>query len=293
MSIKPHSGVVLLAMYSCLNMWHLCSPMIRYVVVVRGDEDVNHARRQLDQWLSLVRSGMSRSGCSVEARIVVTHTETLTDVERRQLTRDLFAHACSAFGGAFRFGQQCYITDYTRADGGGVDALRTELRRLRDVAVPQRPMPSSYQALGHELLEMARGCRQWPVKPAAEVESGDNALALACLQDLGYLLRVGNSVVLDPVTWLSRLMSSFVHPFYGVTRVDSGGAMAATHHDHMSAVLVNVDEAHRVVNMIDAVVDADQKHSVLELLAAVDVCFRPGPEPLYVEPPLFSTATRV
>jgi hypothetical protein len=254
----------------------------RYVVVVRGDEDVNRACRQLDQWLSLVRSGMSRSGSSVEARIVITHAETLTDVERRQLTRDLFAHASSAFSGAFSFGKQCYLTDYTRADGGDVDALRTELRLLRATAVPQRPMPSSYQKLGHELLEMARGCRQWPVKPATEVATGDNALALACLQDLGYLLRVGDDVVLDPVTWLSRLMSSFVHPFYGVTRVNSGGATAARYHDHMCAVLVSADEAHRVVNMIETVVDADQKHLVLELLAAVDVCFRPGPEPLYV-----------
>jgi hypothetical protein len=199
-------------LYPAHRLFLACETAV-YVLVISGESaTLATCRRQLDRWLSLIRSGM-HPGCGrIEARVVVTHLDEMVIDERAELLRVVHAHVVTVFGDQFCVGDRCYATDYTAAGGGDVDIIRAELRRLRHIGVPRRPLPAQYQAVCDQVLTLARVTPRWPVVREDAIDTHGDASILPCLEDLGFVQRAGPDLILEPVTWLSRVMSAFIHP---------------------------------------------------------------------------------
>jgi len=272
-------------LYPAHRLFLACETAV-YVLVVNA---MSNPRVQLDHWLSLIRAGMVVGGDKIAARIVVTHTDTLDMVERSALLRDLHDHALSVFGVAFDFGDRVHATDYSTATGGDVDALRDDLMLLRTATrIQPRPMPAAYQAVCDDVLTLARERKRWPVVPVDTVDIRGEAEVLPALEDLGFLRCVGNRLVLEPVTWLSRLMAAFLHPYHGVGKKE---VVSPDRDHHLCDVVVTGKDAFRIVNLRGKVVDREHEAELLPLLAEFDLCFRLGDG--YVFPMVLPSVTSV
>lgn len=199
-------------LYPAHRLFLACETAV-YVMVVNGySASSADCCRQLDRWLSLIRSGLIQTGSSIEARVVVTHLDNLTEDERTELCRSVHEYVALTFGEHFKFGEKCFATDYTADGGGDVDALRAELRDLRLAEIPRRPLPAQYQAACDQVHTLASEVPRWPIVPLTSIETHNDPAILPCLEDLGFIQCAGEDVILEPVSWLSRLMAAFLHP---------------------------------------------------------------------------------
>jgi hypothetical protein len=165
---------------------------------------------QVQRWLSLIRSALVPGSLKVAARIVVSHTDALMASERTALLQEVHDRVCATFDEHFDFGERCFATLYSAAGAGDVDVLRDELMLLRSTTVA---LPASYLEVCDDVLKMARDRRRWPVVPLSSINTRGELGVLPALEDLGFLRRADDVVILEPVTWLSHLMAGFLHPY--------------------------------------------------------------------------------
>eukprot|EP00035_Acanthoeca_spectabilis_P014917 m.293994 g.293994 ORF g.293994 m.293994 type:complete len:729 (+) comp16248_c3_seq1:2490-4676(+) len=257
-----------------------------YVLVVNGGCGYDACTSKLTRWLSSLRSGFQYlgDGIKVPVRIVLSHTDTLTGLERASLMREVLEVAGQRFSSDFDFGPTCFVTLYGDVGGGdpstGVDALRMELLRLRSVGVYRHPLPTSYQQACDDVVAMARAdtMSRWPIIDVDSLPCYGEPLdaVLGCLEDLGFVRRVGEQLILEPVTWLSRLMAAFLHPFHGVVTVIAKSNNIKTMREHVAAATITSVAASRIVNQRGRIVQLENEGEVLEMLSHFDVCFELG-----------------
>eukprot|EP00035_Acanthoeca_spectabilis_P029759 m.475377 g.475377 ORF g.475377 m.475377 type:complete len:1000 (+) comp38190_c0_seq1:794-3793(+) len=252
-----------------------------YLLLVRANSGFEACEVEVLRWLSSLRSGL-RGASRVDVRIVLSHTDNLSVIERQALLREVFETAERRFGNSFSFGQTCFATLYGEQGGGepatGVDALRTELLRLKSEGVQQYTMPTAYQQVCDDVVALARSAKlaRWPLVNTTDLDCRDQLPGdvLGCLQDLGFLRMVGtDTLILEPVTWLSRIMAAFLHPYHGVARTIAGCALATTLEEHLQRATLTSRQACRIVNQRGRVIDFDNEDQVLGPLAHFDVCF--------------------
>jgi hypothetical protein len=194
-------------LYPAHRLFLACDTAV-YALVVNGRcGTVAGCLAQLQRWLSLIRSALVPGSLKVAARIVVSHTDALTASERTALLQEVHDRVLATFGEHFDFGERCYATLYSAAAGSSdVDALRDELLRLRRCTAVA--LPTSYLEVCDDVLKMARERRRWPVVPLSLIDTRGERGVLAALEDLGFLRRADDLVILEPVTWLSHMMAA-------------------------------------------------------------------------------------
>eukprot|EP00035_Acanthoeca_spectabilis_P023759 m.450816 g.450816 ORF g.450816 m.450816 type:complete len:1817 (-) comp20053_c0_seq1:49-5499(-) len=256
-----------------------------YVLVVNGGNGIDVSMPRLSRWLSSLRSGFRHSldeGIKVPVRIVLSHTDALTKLERTALMREVLHLAGQRFADDFDFGPTCFAVLYGEEGGGdpstGVDALRSELVGLRTHGVERHPLPTPYQRCCDDVVERARSdeMSRWPIVDVAILPKYDHPLEdiLGCLGDLGFIQKVNNHrVILEPVTWLSRLMVAFLHPFHGVGNAIANSTNVKTLREHLAAVTITSVAASRIVNQRGRIIEEENEGEVLAMLSHVDVCF--------------------
>ena len=204
----------------------------------------------------------------------MSHTDTLTAGERAALLRDVHDRANTTFGEHFDFGERCYATLYSAEGAGDVDTLRDELLGLRSSTVK---LPVSYLEVCDSVLSMARERAKWPVVPLSSIDTHGEAGVLDALEDLGFLRRANDLVVLEPVTWLSRLMVALLHPHHGVGRAAVAAANADSLAEHLESLVLTAEVAYESINKRGKVVDHADRESPLPLLSQFDMCFELTP----------------
>eukprot|EP00035_Acanthoeca_spectabilis_P028826 m.472255 g.472255 ORF g.472255 m.472255 type:complete len:727 (-) comp32385_c0_seq1:348-2528(-) len=164
-----------------------------------------------------------------------------------------------------------------RAEAIRRQGFRKELVRLQCVGVERHPLPAPYQRVCDDVVSMVRTneLSRWPIVATDTLPTYDQPVedVVGCLGDLGFVRRVGSRLILEPVTWLSRLMAAFLHPFHGVGCAISKSGVALTLSEHVNAVTLTSVAASRIVNQRGRIVHAENEGEVLEMLSNFDVCF--------------------
>lgn len=295
-------------LYPCHRLYSVINTAV-YILVVKCR--CHHSRtpaeecvQQLMRWVSLLRAGLSRGDQHViPIRIVVTHTDHLTPADRSGVLTEVLDVAKRTFNRNFDFGHTCYCTVYSHPNGGdditGVDALRAELRELKTRDMGGIELPDTYLSVRDHIMKKSAELHLWPVVPSSSIEGLEDRLIFGVMKDLGYILPCGDEqVILEPVTWFSRVLASVLHPFNGLG--DRGGHVAAapdvlgshipdTVAVHLTSVTACVDEIHRAMRMQGRreLFPATKREEVPKLLTLFDVCFPVNQEQtMYVFPAL-------
>eukprot|EP00035_Acanthoeca_spectabilis_P002405 m.87402 g.87402 ORF g.87402 m.87402 type:complete len:1814 (+) comp11554_c0_seq1:414-5855(+) len=251
-----------------------------HVLLVNGSTKLEGCITQLEAWLGRLKTSLQQLlPHGVQVRIVVTHTDDMLQEERENLLSNLHRRAQSTFRQTFDFGDRCFATLYDAANGGDVEALRTDLVRLKDQGMPGYLMPTEYQRVCDDIVKMSQERPRWPVVCAESLKTHGPRLddVLSVLQDLGFVRRVREKIILEPVTWLSRIMTAFLHPYHGVCSYvvppGTDSVWGNSVEEHLSLVTITSADACRIVNTREPLIDRANEATVLQLLSHFDVCF--------------------
>ncbi|EGD74589.1 hypothetical protein PTSG_05954 [Salpingoeca rosetta] len=254
----------------------LASHMAVYLLVFDASQGFDHALARVCLWLELLRTctppALGHNHDHVQVRLVATKDVSFSlDYFRSEVKH----HASSCFD----LGPKCYRIEYTEADGGDLMDLDTELARLRTEGVPYFHVPTGLTDIKKHIQEMARAhaTRDWPVVNVSTIDWKHNHPELAVL----FLLHTaviypvpGNPsmIVLDPMVWLTKLLSALLHPLHGLSlSFDAASPQASSSQIHLPAV----DTSHVLSSLAqrDLHIPQQQRHLLLPFLSSFNICF--------------------
>ncbi|EGD75156.1 hypothetical protein PTSG_06810 [Salpingoeca rosetta] len=244
----------------------MASHMAVYILVFDASKGFKHAHARIRVWLDLLEACLPYNGDGAADAIQVRLVATKTDCAREDLgLQHLLQTLQRRVGKRFDLGSRCFATRYNEPDGGDLTALDAELWALRKQGVPYFQVPKAYMAIKEGVEKLAR-------HKEIDVKGKDRDLILGFLQDAGVVRRIPSDkdeCVVKPVTWLSKLMASILHPLHGLKMARAADDSS----DRTFLPGVEGSEAASVLSCRDVPVPVERGQGLLPFLASFGVCF--------------------
>jgi GTPase SAR1 family protein len=260
-----------------------------YLLVADTSKGSVHCVLRLQHWLSFVRSALGGADhhygtgadqlVPVQVLLVATHTDTPVFQRGIDFLPELVKELAGQFAPKIKVHGEAFKMEYSAVDGGGLAGLKQTLQQLRGVGEDkegqqleqqQRPMyPTSYAEAFAALKTSAGGDPERSVMQIDAVRTvisecgiADESVqdtVLTTLEAFGMVKKLGETILIEPVTWLTKITSAFVAPKLQAavagyeTEVDPIPSIAAI---EVKAMLrergAEVDDVDAIVNVLVA-----------------------------------------
>mgnify|MGYP003341301005 CR=1 FL=1 len=202
-----------------------------YVLVVNAALGHERCRGRLMHWLSLIHSSTHRDASlyssssgleAVHVVIVATHTDTEEYSKLKTASGDFFPVLLDElrpmYSPQIAVCDQIFTVDYRADDGGGLEELVSCVCSL-NTRIRHTEVPSSYMSMAERLLarRMDKDVKipvisREQFNSMAESASVNADVVLSTLGAHGFVRAVedGSLILIDPVSWLSKMASCFV-----------------------------------------------------------------------------------
>ncbi|EGD80539.1 serine/threonine protein kinase [Salpingoeca rosetta] len=260
----------------------MASHMAVYLLVFDASKGLEHSIARISVWLGLLqacRLSRHKQAEAVQVRLVATKTDLPSfDFELQHL----HAVVQERVGSEYHLGHCCFAPRYDEHDIGdagadfGLVALDEELATLRREGVPYVQVPTAYLSIKNCVQSMKTEQHQvWPIISVSKIDFRDKDpdLILRFLDDAGVVRRIPDDegrCVLEPVTWLSKLMAALLHPLHGLGLTTAQAGTAST------AIFVPGVSVLQAVNALEKRSIRIPQHAqddLLPFLSSFGVCF--------------------